>query len=418
MKKPACFCALAAVLLSTQTSSFARLEITPSVSLREEYNDNIFLSRNEKDDDYITTITPAVSFQYAPNKLLDLDLDYKLNFRFYGDHNEFNDTSLRDSQNASFQAKSQPLNYLYLDVTDTYQRVPIDVRKPSAEGNEIINVTESNMAFVSPYIKYPLTPSFLSTIGYEYNNKWYRTELRDSVSHAAFLTLGKTFSSKLNMDLKYRYYKFFTDTLEGSDVIRDYDSHRGSLMLTYQASQYFKVDGEVGESKFDYSSGNDSKGTFWNVSSDYDFRNANVTSLGLSYGTSFKDSPLSGVFRSREADLSFKTGRVLVLEINPYYSKDTFLRTDRTDWTTGVKIDLARPLTETLALSLNGKWEKHKFLPEDERVRKYGAGGELNYKVSKSITAGIGYKYNCRNSNNDEEDFNNNIVWLLAKAVF
>ncbi|RJQ53795.1 MAG: TIGR03016 family PEP-CTERM system-associated outer membrane protein [Nitrospiraceae bacterium] len=421
MKKTVFFCLLTFVLVSASTPSFAKIEVVPTLSLREEYNDNIFLTRENKEDDFITTIIPAVSLRYSPNKLLDLDLDYKLNFRFYGSHNEFNDDNLRDSQNAYFLARSRPLNYLYIDASDTYRRVPVDVRRRFAEGNEIVNVTESNVFFISPYIQYPVTPSILSTIGYEYDNKWFNSaELRDSESHAAFLTMGKTFQSKLNVDLKYRYYKYLAEPAEELDagVIKDYDSHRGSVLLAYQASRDVKVEGEVGESRIDFESAEDSKGAFWKVGVDYGSGSADGTLLGLSYGSSFRDSPLSGVYRSRRAEVSFRTGRVLALMINPYYSKDKFIRTDRTDRITGVKLSISRPLTEKLSVSLNGDYERQKFLPGQESVDKYGAGGDLNYKLNKFVTTGLGYRYNNRDSDDVEGDFDNNIVWLLAKAVF
>ncbi len=116
----------------------------------------------------------------------------------------------------------------------------------------------------------------------------------------------------------------------------------------------------------------------------------------------------------------FETGKVLRLTINPSRSTDTYLNIDRKDKSTGVAMSISRPLTKNLDVLLNGLWEKQKFLPEpeDEEVRITSIGGRFDYNVSRSITTSFGYRYSNRDSNIEEEDFHNNIVWLQAKVNF
>ena len=162
-----CFCSLASYVE-------ARLEIVPSVGLREQYNDNIFLSGSDREDDFISIISPKVVLNYDRGEKLNLAADFGFNFRFYADHNELNDTGLRDALNGTLQSRLRPLNRVFIDVYDRYSRVPVDVRNKLASDNFFTNMTDSNEFRISPYIELPLTPSWTARTGYRYINNWYR----------------------------------------------------------------------------------------------------------------------------------------------------------------------------------------------------------------------------------------------------
>jgi hypothetical protein len=419
MNKSIFFCVTALILLASGIPSFAKVDITPSVALREDYNDNIFLTKTDKEHDYITTASPSIMLKYSPSSLLDVSLDYGFNFRFYSRNNELNDTSLKKTQHANFVAQARPLNHVFIDVSDIYGRVPIDIRRPFATGNEFRNLTDSNIFTISPYVTVPLSSTVTTTLGYKYNNTWYRSDLNsDSESHTAFLTLNKKFTSKLNGEIRYNYYKYNPDPEAGSGVIRDYDSHRGSLAVAYQITPNFAVNGEVGKAKYNYKSGRDFDTDFWNINTDYNLRITESTSLTAGYGTSLKDSSISGAYKSRRFDIFFKTGKAFKLSVNPYYSIDKYFETDREDRITGITANIIKPLTGKMDILLDGLWEKQKFLPKDEKVNKYSAGLSLDYKISQKITASLAYRNNNRNSNIDTREFANNIVSLLGKVVF
>ena len=48
------------LLLHTRESNAQILTLTPSLSVGERYDDNIFQTRDNKVDDFVTTITPAL----------------------------------------------------------------------------------------------------------------------------------------------------------------------------------------------------------------------------------------------------------------------------------------------------------------------------------------------------------------------
>jgi hypothetical protein len=418
MKRTVCCCILTVFFVFWGTYSFAKFAVTPSVELKERYNDNIFLSGSDKEYDYITIITPKIKLEYSPDNRLELALNYLRDIRYYSRHSELNETNQKDTQDIEFMAHAKPLKYFVIDISDRYRRVAVDIRARIAPENELVNMTDSNTFSVSPYLTLPLSSTLSTTFGYKYDITWYRfEEMADYENHSAFLVLNKKISSKLNGGVKYEFYRYVTRQADIPSVLENYDSHRGSFIVDYQIMPKVKVNGEVGESWFDYKSGGDNpRFTFWNISAD--FISSEAMSLGARYGVSLSDSPTSGLFKNRRGDILLKTGKILKLTINPYYFVDKFLREDREDRVNGINVYIARPLTGKIDLALDGNWEKQKFLPEEEKVRIYSAGGGLDYLLFPKITVGIHYRYNKRNSTVDTEDFTNNIAWILAKVVF
>src|SRR4029434_10284239 len=70
-----------------------RLTLTPSLSLGERYDDNIFETQTNKQHDFITVLSPGIRVQYlptAPTLGTQLDLNYHANIGFYTDHSSLN----------------------------------------------------------------------------------------------------------------------------------------------------------------------------------------------------------------------------------------------------------------------------------------------------------------------------------------
>jgi hypothetical protein len=75
-----------------------RLTLTPSLSLGERYDDNIFADRTNKQDDFITVLTPGIRVQYlptAPTLGTQFDFDYRAAIEFFADHSSQNNVDHR-----------------------------------------------------------------------------------------------------------------------------------------------------------------------------------------------------------------------------------------------------------------------------------------------------------------------------------
>jgi hypothetical protein len=69
--------------------------ITPSLTVGEWYDDNIFLTDVDKEDDFITEITPAIVLRYAPSSETEIDFNYEPSFQFFANETDENQISHR-----------------------------------------------------------------------------------------------------------------------------------------------------------------------------------------------------------------------------------------------------------------------------------------------------------------------------------
>jgi hypothetical protein len=392
------------------------------VEVNEKYTDNLFLSSTDREYDFITTISPSISLSYAPNKTLDLNLDYGLNFRYYSQHSDLDDTSIGESQTIRFSTNYRPLSRLFLDISDVYQRVPIDNRGEVAFENVYMNMTAQNIFSVSPYIEFPLSQTVSSTIGYTFADIWYRVdEAVDYNSHLGFFRISKQFPFGFSTQLNYSSYAYRP---KKNNPL--YDRHQGSVGAGYQIIKDITISGEVGKAKYDYKTREDEIYDFWNVglSTDHGIKLTGHISITAGYSTSFSDSNAQGdVAKSKRIDLGllYETNGELEFNIKPYYITDEFITTDREDEIIGVAIDFSKPMTRKITATIRGLWERHELLdiqvPEEsynERRNNYSVSAGLDYRAGKRITTSFGYAYNYRNSNDDTYDFYNNVAWIQA----
>lgn len=167
------------MFISLVSLSWAEFRITPSISIREEYNDNIFLTNTDEEEDFITTINPSLNLTYNTS-ILTLALDYGLDFKFYVNNSDRNQTSLSNTQRARLDTTiSAYRDIFFIKIFDEYKRVPIDERRQIAYDNIFVNMTDSNTLLINPYFEYPITQTIKARIAYTYENIWYKEEEGD-----------------------------------------------------------------------------------------------------------------------------------------------------------------------------------------------------------------------------------------------
>jgi hypothetical protein len=83
----------------------------PFVSVKGEYNDNLNLTKTNKNEDYVTTVQPGIRFSNMSQKT-GVDLEYTLGAVFYGKKTNLNYISHNASLNAKYMTASHINFYL------------------------------------------------------------------------------------------------------------------------------------------------------------------------------------------------------------------------------------------------------------------------------------------------------------------
>ncbi|HEC97225.1 MAG TPA: TIGR03016 family PEP-CTERM system-associated outer membrane protein [Nitrospirae bacterium] len=385
--------------------SEAELRLTPAISLREEYNDNIFLTAYDEEDDFLTTISPAIALTYAARGV-DLSLDYRLDFDFYtynSDRNEIRQRGRLESTISPYR------DIFFIRVSDVFARVPIDVRRQVALDNILTNTTDSNRFIVNPYLEYPLSETFLARLGYTYENLWYEEgEGDDAENNSATLSIIKEISSKMKASLAYTYLSHRPDRTE------DYDRQDAGLSIDYKLGPKLSLNAGAGQTWFVYKIGTKLDSTIWNIKADYLLTQRLSISAGSS--VSFSDSVNVGAYERKSSTGSISYSGKSTVTLTAFRNIDKYIIADREDRSKGLTLGSSIPVTSRITGILTGRYIYYKFFPEEENVDRYGFGLSFKYSL-RMLTATLGYTHNLSNSDIEIDNYRNNIAWLQVRLT-
>jgi hypothetical protein len=187
----------------------ARMEITPSITVSGEYNDNVNETRRDTEDDFILILTPGVALTYEARRL-DLDLAYTLSYYDYLNDTRGSETAHRLS---AFSEIRLTENMVRLELRDTYSQVYRDrTRGEVLEGETLRDQIDQNIFVASPYLN--LRPADRTTLrtGYRYTDIWYRgDDGTDSQAHTLFADLGYELTARTGLTAAYSYTDLESD---------------------------------------------------------------------------------------------------------------------------------------------------------------------------------------------------------------
>jgi hypothetical protein len=174
----------------------AQFKISPSVMVSEEYNDNIFLTPTDKQEDYITRIVPGFDLVHNTS-FWSWKIDYAYDYRYYA-----RDTVQRDTTYIANLLEHAELidNAFYIDMTDAYQRVSLNVARNYTQESLFLNQTEQNIFTLTPYLNLTSGPSHTVQVGYRFANIWYKDPTAiDENDHIGYLSMSSPISSNVTI---------------------------------------------------------------------------------------------------------------------------------------------------------------------------------------------------------------------------
>lgn len=400
-----------AVLSACLTSeSKAEARFGAGISVREEYNDNILLTKENRQDDFVTTVSPSVMVGYKTS-LIDLALDYGLNFKFYLKHDDKNQTSINATQRSKFDTTVQPGKYLSVKIFDEYKRVPVDEKRAYTADNTLINLTDSNTFRVNPQLQYPLSSSLSLMSGYAYENIWYRTSGNNAQNHMVTAQLSKEIFQNLQSWLSYGYTFHRPSGTALGNVDGTYDQQQGSVGGSWQITPKFTVNGSVGKVFYYYEQRPNTSSLTWNANGSYKI--TDLLSINGGYAESFSSSINAGAVRTKSTTGGITYSGYMTMGLTGFHTIGDYQETGREDRTTGTTVSIDIPLTANIKLQTSGNYAYKEFLPDGETTHRYGARASFSYPL-RLFTISCGYSYDVNDSSLDSNSFKNNIAWIQA----
>jgi hypothetical protein len=230
--------------------------IVPSFTLSEEYNDNVYLTRYNKVDDYITRAIPEFVLDYK-TALWNWHLDLAYDFRYYAHGTKKGDTTYR----LDFANHTELVNNLFfIDVLDKYDRTSLTTSIDYTQQSLFVNQTDVNTFTVNPYFVMRSESRYTPILGYKYINTWYKQTTAgiptvDNIGYAEMIT---DLTSKMTFTTGIRY-------TEDRNKVDDYNKADVYAGPKYTYSQNSYVYFLVGESFLEFQFEGNTQHVIWDA---------------------------------------------------------------------------------------------------------------------------------------------------------
>lgn len=361
----------------------ADVQFKPTIALSEEVTDNIFEKPTNKRSEYITRLSPGATLQYS-SPLWTWDTTYGFEYRTYARNSrntEYNHTAALKGNIAVVD------KFLFLDLSDTYRRVTLDVSRTAVtESSLFLNQTDQNIATISPYLLWRLRGDNTLKTGYVFTDTryWDATSI-EKQEHRGFADVTHELSSKLSLTGGYAFTRL-------ESIPSQFDKHDLSGGFKYEYADKSFVSAQVGNSWQHFNSGIDVTYIFWNAAVTHDFRGAVVTFETRSATT---EDPRA--VSTRETTYSGKLEKTLQrgsMGLSSTYSEFLNTATNRLNsrrlgFTASGRYEVLQNLTANLGATAD-RFSKRSAGGYPYR---FSATGGLSYALKNELTLGLTYTY-------------------------
>ncbi len=396
--------------LSIQASA-ADYEFKPFVSLSEEITDNIYEVATGRRSDFTTRVRPGATYRYK-SPLWTWDAAYTFEYRNYARGSNGDEYNHDGSLKGNIALVD---NFFFLDLSDTYKRVTLDVaRNAATETSLFVNQSDQNVALFSPYLLWRLRGDNTLKTGYSFTDTRYfgvngtdktgtassqGTNGIDKQEHRGYADLTNEVTSKLSLTTGYAFTRLESDPNQNNNSVSNrYNKHDLSGGFKYEYADKSFISAQIGNSWQKFDNGENVSNLFWNAAIIHDFNGAVVGTLETK--VAFTEDPLvvstmETTYRAR-LDKTFSRG---IIGGAVFYSEYVNTQTDAMDHRAqGVsangRYEIMQNVTATLATSVE-KYSQQTVSQQTTTGYPYrltGTGG-LSFAFNKELTLALTYTY-------------------------
>ncbi|MDD2541020.1 MAG: TIGR03016 family PEP-CTERM system-associated outer membrane protein [Desulfuromonadaceae bacterium] len=362
----------------------AEFELHPSLAVSEEFTDNVFETPTNRISDYITRALPGVVASYrAPQ--LNGNIDYVFDYRHYANGNHKDEITHALNANGHLIAVK---NFIFLDVSDEYQRVSLDVTRDVTSESLFLNQSDRNVVTVAPYFTIHPTERLELKSGYRFIDTRYFGSSSIGVNkadHVASLDIACELSKRFSLTAGYTFTKEVAD-------IGNYTQHQALGGFRYEYADKSFLFAQAGNAWTHYDSGQRLSNIIWNAGFTHAF---DIVTVTVSTGVKYDEDPLRNIvkesFVTGIIDKSLNRGTV---SFSPYYSEyalsqSNILQTKKYGVMVRGQYELTTNLKSNLALTA----EKYEQRLLESYTRRLEVNSGLSYLLAEQLTVSLSHIY-------------------------
>lgn len=371
----------------------AEFSFHPSITVSEEYNDNVFDTSTHRVGDFITRAMPGATLKYvAP--LWDWDAGYTFEYRNYARGNHSDELT----HNATIRGAIKLIDeFMLVDVNDIYSRVSLDLARDVTTESPFVNQSDRNNFTVSPYFLWRLWHETTLKTGYRYINVWYRDPSGISkTDHVAFAELAYVVSPKLTLTGDYVY----THEIDSPFDFDKQDSYAG---FRYEYADNSFISAQAGNTWITYVNGPRVSNVFWNANLSHVYGDIRVL---LNTGIVYDEDPRGNISKvtNYSASVSKEIHRGELRFFSSYSNYNRAGVVPPTERRLAIGVSGRYEFTGNLTGTLNLSGER--YSPNSIPYR-FLANPTLNYALGQNLTMSFTYWHvsNFRNLDVNSPDF-------------
>ena len=364
-----------ALLLTSLVNAQDGFYVIPSVSVAEIYDDNIFFTIDDEDDDLATRISPAIEAGYE-SQTAQWNARYSFDAEKYNEFTDLDSNMIRRVADLAMSVQTSTKLTLAGDAHYIKTNTPVDLTLGNSnfiQGLSVGRVAAERLS-IHPELAYQFTPQTMGSLQYTLTNDKLFGAL-DSDTHLVETALEHQLSDKNTAEFGYNYrrYQFDQVPVPGSSgaIHVKQDTHTPWIGLQHDFSQRTSLTGRVGPRIFDSSTD-----IYALLLLNHTFANGDLL---ISYERN--DTTLLGEVGRLEADtfsaaFTWRGGRNFEIGIAPGYAK------------------ISR---------------------DDFKVDIYSAALNASYRINDALYLNASYDLNYQNVNfvdGREEDVSRNVILL------
>jgi len=303
---------LCAILLLHPLSgeSFAAdYELKPRIAVSEEYTDNVYESGASVREEFITRAMPGFSLRYLAPRL-DFTSSYNFDYRHYAKGTKGDEYTHNLVASSTLTIVE---NLFFLQASDTYKRVSLDVARDTTTESLFNNQSDQNVGTVSPYLVWRVGNNSTIKTGYRYTNTWYREPSGiDKREQYAFVDASHELLPRFSLTWGYQFSD--TDTTN-----QNYQRHNAYGGFRYEYADKSFLFGQAGNTWQLFDNGVSVSNLFWNAGLTHEFP---IVTLTLETRVQYTEDPLQSSIKetlySGRLSHNFERGS---LELSSGYSE-------------------------------------------------------------------------------------------------
>ena len=376
------FALLLLLVFSGRDAWGAKFSAQSSVSVSEQYNDNIYLTDKDRTTDYITQVLPSLNLDYkAP--LWKWGLAYTLDFRHYLNGS----VSDNFAHNLTLNNSTELLRKLfYLDVSERYTRSSLSLTRNYTQESLFVNQTDRNDFTAAPH--FTLRPGNGTTldIGYTYENIWYKNSSGINKQDSSLHADAKTEASQ-NLELTAGVlYLWEQNDIENFNKTNLYVGAK--YRYAPDSHLFFTVGGNI----YDFHISGTSDQLNWDAGIDHRFA---AFTAKIEASSQFVEDPTYILSRIDTYGISLATGSArtpVTLGLNLSEYRDWPSEELRTT-AYGITGAVSHNFTPGTRISANVTAQRYEDKLENSYTNSLISGADINYALFRNMSLSLDYLY-------------------------